>query len=84
MRATGWLLWHLDFTKFNFCWGSAPDSAGGAYVLPFLHSPRRQRRLAVDAKGVEARCLRPIRHRIFLDPQLSKAGAAPGFEPLKY
>ena len=25
IRATRWLLWHSDFTKFNFSRGSAPD-----------------------------------------------------------
>jgi len=32
--ATRWLLWHLDFTKFNFGRGSAPVPAGGAYDAP--------------------------------------------------
>ena len=26
-----WLLWHWDFAKFDFGWGSAPVSTGGAY-----------------------------------------------------
>jgi len=30
----GWLLWHSDCTKFNFCHGSALDPAGKAYNAP--------------------------------------------------
>ena len=37
IRATRWLLWHSDFTKFDFGPGSAPDPAGGTYDAP--HSP---------------------------------------------
>jgi len=34
IRATRWLLWHSDCTKFNFGRDSAPDPAGGAYDAP--------------------------------------------------
>jgi len=34
IHTTRWLLWHSDFTKFNFGRGSAPDLAGGAYDIP--------------------------------------------------
>jgi len=32
--ASGWQILRLKCTKFNFGWGSAPDSAGGAYSAP--------------------------------------------------
>ena len=38
MIATGGYLTALEFTKFVFGWGSAPDLAGGAYsALQTLH-----------------------------------------------
>ena len=59
MRATRWLLWHSDFTKFNFSRGSAPVPAKAAYdASPYPQSagegdtsstsppPRSLRRLA--------------------------------------
>ena len=32
--ATGCQILRLKFTKLNFGWGCAPDSAGGAYCTP--------------------------------------------------
>jgi len=32
--ATRWRILRLKCTKFDFCWGSAPDPAGGAYSAP--------------------------------------------------
>ena len=32
--ATRWHILKLKCTKFDFGWGSAPDSAGGAYSTP--------------------------------------------------
>jgi len=35
--ATSWRIFRLKYTKFDFGWGSATDSSGGAYsVLPVL------------------------------------------------
>jgi len=34
IRATRWLLWHSDFTRFNFGRGCAPFPTGGAYDAP--------------------------------------------------
>jgi len=34
--ATSCQILRLKCTKFDFGWGSAPDSAGGAYVAPSL------------------------------------------------
>jgi len=60
--ATRWLLWHSDFTKFNFGWGLCPGtrwwssrcspriSWEGGYNLPSTYPPQRL--------GIEARCLR--------------------------
>ena len=37
--ATRWLLWHSDFTKFDFGPGSAQDPAGGTYDAPHSSHP---------------------------------------------
>ena len=34
IRATRWLLWHSDFTKFDFSRGFAPDPDQEAYDAP--------------------------------------------------
>ena len=60
--------WHLDFTKFNFGRGSAPDPAvgaydvspdllvgwGKAYLIPIPHPLDAKGASSLDAKDVES------------------------------
>ena len=63
IRATRWLLWYSDFTKFDFGRGSVPDPDGETYD----HAPRLPSGLGegiqgispslfITPSGVEVRC----------------------------
>jgi len=67
IHATRWLLWNLDFMKFNFGRGSAPDPDWGSLRRsprpssrmgrgippPHYIRPRRLRHIVLDASGTE-------------------------------
>ena len=89
IRATRWLLWHSDCTKFNFGprWGSlrrSPDPLvgwGRGYHLP-IPQP-------LDALGISLSM--PLASRLgagvearYRDPQLLKCCCAPGAGTVKY
>ena len=59
IRVTGWLLWHSDFTKFNYRWGSLQRSPNpivgreGGHPLPIPHHSRRLRSLSLSKIWLE-------------------------------